>query len=363
MPEKYSSLELEFFNLVSSKQIEFEMMMGSRPVRVTAGFKPKETDRDTEESSLPVHLAFEAEDLLFQVSFLKTRFLFDFLETVDSEGLLGQIQPESLPEEVVWAVVESLLSESLGRMESLVNTPITIVSPVSDPIFSSAPLDFELAFMDQGEVEKKVLGLLYLPLKERAMSLLKAAVEPCRPRQMESSITRNMEKIIFFEAGSLVLPLHQVKAIETGDILVPDNWYLKEGQLVMRMNPHAYFCEYHGDEMTAVLRQRKASKTGRAMENIDDAVNEAGEVSDSGTPSLTQTRDLDLELVFEVGQAVMRVEEIEILAEGAVIPLSRKIDQGVPVEVKVMGQKIARGKIVAIGEEIGVQITRTAGDK
>jgi len=56
----------------------------------------------------------------------------------------------------------------------------------------------------------------------------------------------------------------------------------------------------------------------------------------------------------------MTIEEIGQLTPGKVIGLPQKLDEGVLVDIKANGQMIAQGKIVGIGDDMGVQITRQA---
>jgi len=67
---------------------------------------------------------------------------------------------------------------------------------------------------------------------------------------------------------------------------------------------------------------------------------------------------LKVRLRVVAGEATMTVAELTGLREDAMIRLDRPIDD--PVDVMVDGQVVARGRLVAIGEEFGVQVTEIA---
>ena len=95
----------------------------------------------------------------------------------------------------------------------------------------------------------------------------------------------------------------------------------------------------------------KLGKKGMIEENATLEDEQRDRLKDAGS--------LDLNLVFEVGRTTMTVEQIGQLNKGRVIQLSHKLDAGVPVDIKVNDQVIARGRIVGVGDEVGVQITET----
>lgn len=63
-----------------------------------------------------------------------------------------------------------------------------------------------------------------------------------------------------------------------------------------------------------------------------------------------------LELVVVIGSRRMRVSELLELGEGAVVTLDRGARE--PVDVLAGGTLVARGEIVAVGEQYGVRITQ-----
>jgi flagellar motor switch protein FliN/FliY len=58
------------------------------------------------------------------------------------------------------------------------------------------------------------------------------------------------------------------------------------------------------------------------------------------------------------GEATMTVGELAALREDAVLKLDRPVDE--PVDVILDGQVVARGRLVAVGDQFGIQITELA---
>lgn len=69
--------------------------------------------------------------------------------------------------------------------------------------------------------------------------------------------------------------------------------------------------------------------------------------------------DLDVPLVFEAGRLTVTAGELEGLTPGHVFTLERKVAQG--VDVRVGERRIGRGKLVRIGDAVGVRLTRIFG--
>jgi type III secretion protein Q len=69
---------------------------------------------------------------------------------------------------------------------------------------------------------------------------------------------------------------------------------------------------------------------------------------------------LPVKLVFELGRAEMTLGEIKRVAAGAVIPLSRPLDEA--VDIVANGRRIGQGSIVRIGDALGVRVERLTAD-
>jgi flagellar motor switch protein FliN len=65
-----------------------------------------------------------------------------------------------------------------------------------------------------------------------------------------------------------------------------------------------------------------------------------------------------VQVSVRVGSTEVSVAQLLKMAQGAVLPLDRLVDQ--PLDVLVDGHVVARGTLVAVGEHFGVRITEAA---
>lgn len=70
----------------------------------------------------------------------------------------------------------------------------------------------------------------------------------------------------------------------------------------------------------------------------------------------TDLDGLPVRLMFELGRVELSLGEIRRLAPGAVVPLARPRDEA--LDIVANGRRIGRGSIVAIGDSLGVRVTR-----
>ncbi len=66
--------------------------------------------------------------------------------------------------------------------------------------------------------------------------------------------------------------------------------------------------------------------------------------------------DIPVEATVELGKAKISLRDILELAEGSIIGLDRAA--GEPLDIKVGGQIVATGEVVAVDDNYGIRITR-----
>jgi flagellar motor switch protein FliN/FliY len=71
-------------------------------------------------------------------------------------------------------------------------------------------------------------------------------------------------------------------------------------------------------------------------------------------------RDVDVSLTVELGRARLSLARVLELAEDAVVPLEREVDE--LFDVMVNGKLIARGEVVADGNRFALRIVELASD-
>ena len=70
---------------------------------------------------------------------------------------------------------------------------------------------------------------------------------------------------------------------------------------------------------------------------------------------------IEIELTMQIGQAVLPLRQLLRKSRGTVIPLGRGASE--PLEILANGRKIAEGRVVLRGEEIGVELIGRAQKK
>lgn len=65
--------------------------------------------------------------------------------------------------------------------------------------------------------------------------------------------------------------------------------------------------------------------------------------------------DVSVRIEVVLGAAEIRIGELFSMAPGAVMTLDREVDA--PVDLRVRGKLVARGVLVAAGDQFGVRIT------
>ncbi|OLO05847.1 type III secretion system cytoplasmic ring protein SctQ [Salinicola socius] len=109
------------------------------------------------------------------------------------------------------------------------------------------------------------------------------------------------------------------------------------------------------DKTTLADRDRNDSslKNETAIgSNVNGADMNGADINGAGV------NDLPVRLTCELGRLEMSLGELRQLGEGSVLPLQRRPDQA--VDLVVNGRTMGRGRLVAIGDAIGVQIERLA---
>jgi type III secretion protein Q len=70
----------------------------------------------------------------------------------------------------------------------------------------------------------------------------------------------------------------------------------------------------------------------------------------------TDLDDIPVKLLFELGRIELSLAEVRQLAPGALIPVPRPLEES--VDISANGRCIGRGKLVRVGDNLGVRITR-----
>lgn len=76
----------------------------------------------------------------------------------------------------------------------------------------------------------------------------------------------------------------------------------------------------------------------------------------SSPTDLSQLQNMDVRVSVEWGRTRITLEEARALGPDAILKVDSEVDD--PVEVRVNGKLIGRGKMVLVGDSYGVQMTQ-----
>ena len=96
------------------------------------------------------------------------------------------------------------------------------------------------------------------------------------------------------------------------------------------------------------------------LTNLEDSQTKLGPPG-SGLLTTTDLTERSHRLTVVLGQLEMKLDDLNRLASGQVLELDRTVDS--PVDVYIDDRLVARGELVAVGENYGVRIIQLAGSK
>jgi type III secretion protein Q len=108
-----------------------------------------------------------------------------------------------------------------------------------------------------------------------------------------------------------------------------------------------------GARITAPPTRARGSAWEWSMEN-------GGDSPQPDVAQKTNFGDIPVKLLFELGRIELSLAEIRQLAPGAIVPISRPLEDS--VDILANGRRIGRGSLVQIGDSLGIRITRLFGD-
>ena len=111
--------------------------------------------------------------------------------------------------------------------------------------------------------------------------------------------------------------------------------------------------------------KRTTSEPAERSEQVDDVeLTEIETVRPANAPPLLNgnidvIKNVKIRLEVVVGEAELPVSELFALTRDSVVALSKDVNS--PVDLMLDGRVVARGNLVAVGDNFGVRITEVAG--
>ena len=252
-------------------------------------------------------------------------------EILLSHPLLKSIPPETLPQEILYAAIEQILEPKILSLSELLDSKITLIPANKDfkAIFS---LDF--IYKDQDYT---------LPLRLNFISI--EAQKKLQERLLNLNLASNDLNFyvrLGFIAGEMFLNARELSSLENGDVLIPEEFYLKDNKLKATLGLNE-LCFDLKDSQAILNSCSQKTSIYHKDENMSDSNNTIDPSS------------IDFKVRFELDNKLMMLDELNALKAGSVIAIGANAQS--PVQVVVNDKCIASGKIVDLGGTLGIQIT------
>lgn len=150
-------------------------------------------------------------------------------------------------------------------------------------------------------------------------------------------------------AGAVRLPVHTLRDLRHGDVLIPDEFPFERGEIALTF----------GQRYQAIARLEENRARVRSALQYSNAIQEINAMDVKGAPGVVEMDDLgdlEVQLTFELGRQTVELQQLRTITPGYVFPLGRSPDD--PVDIVANGRRIGRGEIVRVGDGLGVRLIR-----
>jgi len=327
-PERLPVRQRRLLDALSARRAGFDLAVGDAVWRV------EPLARVGEPVAQPV-LAARAGEAVWQVALDRTRDLFDLLALPDD------VDRDAIPDTVLWAVAEARLEGLLGRLEQLSGAAVRLVDPREAQPGPACWLEFTLA----GPEGQALRGWVGVPLDEDCLATLERTLDTL-PRVPSPLADLPLE--LGVEVGRMRLTLRELRGVEPGDVLLPAAWHPAEG------------CVYLSAPPLRVRVPWPDSAAGPWTE-VNDRAHQSEESDMADKDEAQGLGAVEVELGFEIGRVRMTVDELSDLGEGRTLDLPNQAGPGVEVAILGGGRRIGTGRIVSVGQGLGIQIVSLPG--
>ena len=239
----------------------------------------------------------------------------------------------SLPPTLQSVLFEQALLPWIEPLEQLLGETLSL---------DTDPQPGDLTLTLQLQVDGQPLGLLSLELSAAAGEAVASLLE--RYLQSARHSLPALHLGLALQRGWQSLSLAELRSLQPGDVLMLDCPTDADGLLVLG----------NGHRQARFKRQQSRLELLEALQPINPTTENAmGHDADDA-----QLDDVPLTVICQIGSLEMPLGQLRELGEGSVLNLPEGDAQR--VELMVNGRCIGRGELVAVGDGLGVRLTRFA---
>ena len=261
-------------------------------------------------------------------------------------------------QQALW--LEYALLEGIEFLETRLGCPLQLLGDVVEPE-DGLPIHLPLRLEVDGRACHLMLSLgvatarVLLPLLD---AFGPPAANPCSALPLP----------VQWVAGYQDLTLAELRSLTPGDVLLlerPESALTVSGRPVARVDAHDDGLHLLAPPAAGPGDNRDtpsgpASNDHHHHRSSDDMEDDSRKASPPRLDTATLDR-LPVRLVCELGRLELTLGEFRELDQGSVLPLSRPAEDA--VDLVVNGRHMGRGRLVQIGDSLGVQIVRLASDE
>ena len=241
---------------------------------------------------------------------------------------------QALPDPLQSLLLEQALLPWIEPLEQLLGQPLSL-----DATPQACPLSLFLQ-LQRGDQKLGVMRLWLSPLAaEQVAGLLEQHLRPAGDAMAELPLRLTLQR------GWQQLSLAELRSLQPGDMLMLDCPANADGVLVLADGAGQARCKRSAKGLQLLETFRTINRTTE---------NPMGQEADEA-----QLDDVPLTVVCQVGSLELPLGQLRELGEGSVLALPDS--QADAVQLMVNGRCVGRGELVAIGEGLGVRLTRFAG--
>jgi type III secretion protein Q len=260
------------------------------------------------------------------------------------DAVLASLDPaldaDALTPQALALLLEYAAAPAIRALEARAGVSIRFATAAAGTP-SATPDRLNLPFLVKGSPGDPSIALLNLTVAcaERLVPLLDGAT-PKPPRSRDLPLAVSLRQV------AVQLSLAEVKSLAVGDVIVGESRAAQPAQgviLVGGMLAAPVELKPEGAVLLEPLRPARNSPHQWCMD----------------MPSSSSDASLDempVQIVIELGRLDLPLAEVEALAAGSVLPLGRRLEEG--VEILANGRRIGRGTLVTIGDSLGVRVAR-----
>lgn len=304
-----------------------------------------------------------------------TLFLEDFslfgLHPIFEDPETAACPPESLPDELLAALAEDLLTPALATIGEALGEAVAFEGFVRDCASAAARapqlLTLSMGLL-KGEAQAQgsasanaspAFGAWLAADSPAAFQGLTAFL--ARPKSGRGFLAARLDAVplaIALIGAEVKLGLADYGALGPGDIVCLEDWAPARGEILAVTES----CGRRICESRCRLEAGAATldEPWRFAAAEDGAARESKAAETTTENTMQTTDDIEVTLAFELERRTITVGELKSLEPGAVLRLTA--DPAAPVTIRANGAPIAKGRLVDLNGVIGVQLTTAQGD-